>query len=228
MRIRAVARRHRAELGEVLSVHRGGPGLGTAVAFVLVWLVFSGLTLIRPAESALLIVAAPLAFAVIALVIWTMLAGERLAICERGLIIGSVAPGLAPYVVRYDQIVPGSVVPLVRARRFFRETGTSTASSVRLGWWSREAVHLVGPSPREARRRRAVLAPMLDGAPTTVDGRWPWVAGVHGPAAPVVAQIAQAAGRSGHEALAAAASSAAPRELTGRPEDAAAQIPGQR
>lgn len=227
MRVRRIARAHADELGAVLAVHRGGPGAGTALAIIAVWALFSGLTLIRPAGSIALILATPIAFGIIATLIWVMLSGERLVVCERGLLVGSVAPGLTPYLVRLDQITPRSVVPVGRARRWFRETGSSVSSTARLGWWSSEAVALVGPSPREARRRRAILAPLLDPAPSTIDGRWAWIIGVRGPAARVTQEIAGAAGGCGLTDLARRTAAAPRRELTGRAEDAAEQIPGQ-
>lgn len=199
--------------------------------FVLAWLLMSGLTLINPGETALLAVAPAVAFAVMFALILLYISGERLLVCERGLVIGSVAPGLRPYVVRYDQIAPGSVVPVIGARRYAAETGTRDLpqSTVRRSAWTRRGVHFVGPAPREARRHRAVLARLLDPPPRSRDGRWVWFAGTGStPPEHVTAQIARAAGAAGATELARATGAAPVRELSGNPADASRHLPGCR
>lgn len=228
---RALAvRRHRAELGNEVAAFSGRPGLGTILAFLVVWLVASGLTLIHPDPSPVLAVAPAVLIGLLMLGMLVMLSGERLIVCERGLIVGSVAPFLRPYAVRFDQIVPGSVVPVLGARRYGHETGTQQLpqSCIRRYWWTRAGVHLVGPSPAQARRGRALLAPLMDPPARSVDGRWIWFAGVAGDPARATAAIAQAAQRSGFAQLAEQTARAQARELTGSPADAAAQLPGHR
>ncbi|PWH06365.1 hypothetical protein DEO23_05145 [Brachybacterium endophyticum] len=87
----------------------------------------------------------------------------------------------------------------------------------------------MGPSPKEARRHRAVLAPLQDPPPRSIDGRWVWFAGT-GSTAPdqVTEQIARAVKGSGATELARATGSVTVRELTGKREDAARQLPGFR
>lgn len=231
MSVRSAARRHREELGEVLAVASDRPGplvIGLAVAL---WAAFSALTLIRPAETALMALTPSLVFAVLLVLVLLLVSGERLLVCERGLVIGSVAPGLRPYVLRYAQIVPGSVVPVTGAGRYGPETGTGALpqSTVRRSAWTRQGVHLVGPSAQEARRHRAVLAPLQDPPPRSIDGRWVWFAGTgRTPPERITAVIARAAGACGAAPLARATAAAPVRALTGRREDCAAHLPGTR
>lgn len=229
MRARAAARRHREELGEVLSVRSDRPGPGTIALVVLVWMIFSGLTLIAPGETVLLAVAPTVVFGVLAAALLVMIGGERLVVCERGLLVGSVAPGLRPSVLRYEQLVPGSVVPVTGAGRYGRETGAGAlaSSTVRRSPWTRRGIHLVGPSAAEARRHRALVAPLQDPPPRSVDGRWVWFVGTGStPPEQVTAEIARAAGTLGRDALAQATASAPVRRLSGDPADAARQLPG--
>ena len=231
MSVRSAARRHRDEVGKVVAVATDRPGPLVIGGFVVVWAVFSGLTLINPPVDGSMAVTPAVVFAVLFALALMYISGERLLVCERGLVIGSVAPGMRPYVLRYDQIVPGSVAPVTGARRYGAETGTGAfpQSTVRRNAWTRQGVHLVGPSPKQARRHRAVLAPLQDPPPRSVDGRWVWFAGTGAtPPAQLTAAIARAAGASGTEQLAHATATAPVRELTGRREDAAAHLPGVR
>ncbi|WP_422115664.1 hypothetical protein [Brachybacterium sp. UNK5269] len=231
MSVRSAARRHRDELGGVVAVHADRPGPFVVGGFVLVWLLFSGLTLINPGETLLMTLVPTAAFAIMVGLLLLYVSAERLLVCERGLVIGSVAPGLRPYVIRYDQIVPGSMVPVTGARRYPAETGTGgfPQSTVRRSAWTRRGLHFVGPDPKQARRHRAVLAPLQDPPPRSVDRRWVWFAGT-GSSRPeqVAAQIAQAAGAAGAAQLAQATAAAPVRELSGNRADASRHLPGLR
>ena len=231
MSARSAARRHRDEVGEVLAVHADRPGPFVVAGFVAVWLLFSGLTLLNSAESLVLTLAPAVVFAVLFALVLLYVSGERLIVCERGLVLGSVAPGLRPSVIRYEQIVPGSLVPVTGARRYAAETGIGgfPQSTVRRSAWTRHGIHFVGPSPKDARRHNALLAPLQDPPPRSVDRRWVWFAGT-GPTPPeqVTARIAQAAGASGADPLARATAAAPVRALSGSPADAAAHLPGLR
>lgn len=227
--VRSEARRHRGELGAVVAGYRDRPPVLVIGAFVALWLLFSGLTLINPGETILLAMAPTVIFAILFWVTLLYVGNERLLVCERGLVIGSFAPGLRPYVVRYDQIVPGSVVPVTGARQYAGETGSGSLgqSTVRRNAWTRQGVHLVGPSPKVARRHRARFATVLDPPPRSVDGRWVWFVGTGStPPEQVTARIAQAAGVSGAAELARATASAPVRELSGKPADASRHLPG--
>lgn len=229
MSVRSEARRHRDEVGDVVAEYWDKPTRLTVGVFVGSWLFLSGLTFFHPGETVLLAVSPTIVFGILLAVFLLYWGNERLVVCERGLLIGSFAPGLRPYVIRYDQIVPGSVVPVTRARRYAKETeqGELPFSTVRITPWSRQAVYLVGPSPRDARRHRAKFAQTLDPPPLTFDGRWTWFTGI-GPTPPeqVTARIAQAASAAGAVQLAQATAAATVRELTGNPADAPRQLPG--
>lgn len=213
----------RAGLGGVVAIHHDRPGAGTVTAFVIVWLVFSGLTFINPSDIALLAIAPTILFAVIGLIIYTMLSGERLIVCQGGVLIGSVAPLLKPYPIRFEQIVVGSVVPISgNIRRFAKHTGLPVMPSVRTAWWSRRGVSLAGPSPAEARHNTA-LRERGEHA-----GRMglPWLIGTRSSAEQATADIARAAGLAGFSELARATATAAPRALTGDPADNDVLLPG--
>lgn len=229
MTARSAARRHRDEVGAVLAVHADRPGPFVVAGFVAVWLLFSALTLLNPAENPVLALAPTVVFALLFALVLLYVSGERLIVCERGLVLGSVAPGLRPSVIRYEQIVPGSLVPVSGARRYAAETGTGgfPQSTVRRSAWTRQGIHFVGPSPKDARRHSALLAPLQDPPPRSIDGRWVWFAGTGStPPEQVTARIAQAAGASGAVPLAQATAAAPPRALTGSPADASAHLPG--
>lgn len=231
MTSRSAARRHQDELGGALAVHRERPGpVPIAIAVVLV-LIATALTLLNPDPTIGLIgtLLPGIVFAVLAVLILMLVGGETLIVCERGLILGSTALWLQPSVVRYEQIVPGSVVPvLTSALRLARETSAGGPNSAfRTAWWTRRGVAFVGPSAASARRRRAPLASLLDHGPNTVDDRHLWFIAT-GRTAPeaVTAQIARAADAAGFGPLARATAGAPVRRLTGRPADAARQLPG--
>lgn len=215
---RRAARKHRDQIGQVLSIHHDRPGPRTVTAFAVAWIVMSALTFIVPGETVLLAVVPSLAFLVILGGILVMLSGERLIIGERGILLGSVAPFLSPYVLRYDQIVPGTVVPISGGiRRYARQTGLSTMTTVRTSWWSERGISLVGPDPASARGRRR---------PGSGGTGFPWLIGTRAPAEQAAREIAQAAAAAGFVDLARATAAAPPRVLSGDPRDAPQQLPG--
>ena len=151
MSARSAARRHRDELGGVVAGYWDRPTPLVIGAFVALWLLFSGLTLVNPGETTLLAVAPTVTFAILFSVALLYVGNERLLVCERGLVIGAFAPGVRPYVVRYDQIVPGSVVPGTGARRYARETGS--------GGLAQSTVRRASTSSAPPRRWRVVIVP---------------------------------------------------------------------
>lgn len=230
MSVPAAVRRHRGELGEAIAVFRDRPPLGVILLAVTVWLLCCGISLINPPDTAVQTVSLFAAYAVFVFGFLGMMSGEVLIVCARGLIIGSTALGLRPYVVRFEQMTPGGVVPLRRARRLPRQLGfQGVRSTFRTNPWIDRAVYLTGPSAAQARRHRALIAPVIDGGAWTADDKHMWLIGVNRAPEEAVAAIASAARASGHTALARAAEEAAQqpvRTLTGRPRDAAEQIPG--
>lgn len=136
-----------------MAVHHDRPGPRTVLAFIGAWVLMSGLTLIVPGETPLLAVAPTILFFFMWLIIYVMMAGERLIVCQRGILLGSFAPFLRPYAIRYEQIIVGSVVPISgNIRRYHKQTGLPAfLSSVRIAWWSQRGVSLAGPTQAEAR-----------------------------------------------------------------------------
>lgn len=226
MTLRGFLDGHRAELGAPLRVFRNRYGIGTVVIAVGIWLAIALVMVLVPdvpiaGRVVVIGVAAGFAAAVLLLT-----AGEVVAVCERGLALGPSGVLRRPLLVRYDQITPGSLVPVHRARRYAATTGHrhQTAIIRNLGWVDR-GIHFVGPSANEA--RRGGLPILARNHQRSFDGRWIWFMGT-GSTLPeqVTALIAEAAGRSGRPDLADAALAAPPRELTGRRGDAPRLLPG--
>lgn len=216
---------HKSELGDVITIYRDHPGIGTKMSFVLAWILMSALTLINPAETVLMAFTPTVAYAVIWLLIYIMISQERLVVCQWGVLIGSVAPFLKPYPIRYDQIIVGSVVPISdHILRYRKQSGQyfPVTRTVRLVWWNRRGVAMAGPTRYEARHQQETIPPEKR------SDRWgtAWLIGTVGPAEDATADIARAAHAAGFEELAQATAQAPPRALTGKPADAATQLPG--
>jgi hypothetical protein len=224
------ARRHREELGEVIEVFADRPGPKTVTGFALGWLIFTGLTLINPGETLLLAVAPGVIFAVMFAAILLYLSGERLIVCERGILVGSVAPGLRPYVVPYSQITPGSIAGVAGANQYLKEVGLQgkiSQSTLRASWWTKNGVHFVACSAEDARRGRRRFTLALDPIPRSIDGRWIWFVGTGRQSSQrAIDAIAGTASATGYPQLAEAATARGVVELTGNPADAARQLPG--
>ncbi|MDN5743229.1 MAG: hypothetical protein L0H02_07165 [Yaniella sp.] len=206
-----------------MAVHHDRPGPRTVLAFIGAWVLMSGLTLIVPGETPLLAVAPTILFFFMWLIIYVMMAGERLVVCQRGILLGSFAPFLQPYAIRYEQIIVGSVVPISgNIRRYHKQTGLPAfLSSVRIAWWSQRGVALAGPTQAEARGH------FKGGVATShmTRGGHPWLIGTRAPAEEATAAIARAAGDAGFTELASATAMAPPRALSGIPTDNPVQLP---
>ena len=224
------ARRHREEFGEVIEVFADRPGPKTVTAFVLAWVIFTGLTFINPGETPVLAVAPGIIFAVMFGLILLYLSGERLIVCERGILVGSIAPGLRPYAIPYQQITPGSIAGVAGANRYLKEVGLQgqiAQSTLRASWWTKNGVHFVACSAEDARRGRGRFTLALDPIPRSIDGRWIWFAGTGRQSAKsAIETIARTASAAGYPQLAQAALDRGVVELTGNPEDAHRQMPG--
>ncbi|MDN5888674.1 MAG: hypothetical protein L0K41_09335 [Yaniella sp.] len=206
-----------------MAVHHDRPGPRTVLAFIGAWVLMSGLTLIVPGETPLLAVAPTILFFFMWLIIYVMMAGERLIVCQRGILLGSFAPFLQPYAIRYEQIIVGSVVPISgNIRRYHKQTGLPAfLRSVRIAWWSQRGVALAGPTQAEARGH------FKGGVATShmTRGGHPWLIGTRALAEEATAAIARAAGDAGFTELASATAMAPPRALSGIPSDTPVQLP---
>ncbi|MFD1719491.1 hypothetical protein [Georgenia deserti] len=205
-------RAHRRELGDAVTVYRNRPGAVTYVIAFLLWAVMPVGVIVNADEQMVANVLPPVIWGVIVIVIVVMLGGEVLVVCERGLVVGSVAPLLRPSAVPYAHLVPGTVVPILQARRFSSTTGRFWAvRTTRTGWWDSTAISFLAD-------------PSLGRVPAVSD--WWFVGTGRTDPGEVTAQIARAAHRAGFDALAAATAAAEPRALTGTREDAARLMPG--
>ncbi|MDN6638587.1 MAG: hypothetical protein L0L05_09675 [Yaniella sp.] len=206
-----------------MAVHHDRPGPRPGLAFIGAWVLMSGLTLIVPGETPLLAVAPTILFFFMWLIIYVMMAGERLIVCQRGILLGSFAPFLQPYAIRYEQIIVGSVVPISgNIRRYHKQTGLPAfLRSVRIAWWSQRGVALAGPTQAEARGH------FKGGVATShmTRGGHPWLIGTRALAEEATAAIARAAGDAGFTELASATAMAPPRALSGIPSDTPVQLP---
>lgn len=167
----------------------------------------------------------PAVMGVLVLGVYGLIRGETLAVCERGLLIGSTAPFLRPYALRYEEIMPGSITPVTGTRRIGLSLGIPPMGiypTIRSGAWIHQGVYLVGPPPLQPQFSRARVLRR------TADGRaWIWFAGTgRTPPEQVSAQIATAAGRAGFTQLADGAARAVPQQLTGSVDQARQILPG--
>src|SRR5699024_6435649 len=149
----------------------------------------------RP-ETLLLVIAPTVIFAVTFGVLLLFQSGERLIVCERGLLVGSIAPDLRPYIIAYRRISPGSIAGVTGADRCAEEAGLNrrlSQSTLRASWWTKNGGHFVARSAEDARRGRRRLTLAFDPLPRSIHGRWTWFAGT-GRTSPVraIEDIAQA------------------------------------
>src|SRR5699024_1079570 len=213
----------KADLGGIVAVHNDRHGPWTALAFIGAWVLMSGLSLTDPGETPPLAVSPTILFFFLCLIIYVMMAGERLIVCLRGILLGSFASFLLPYAIRYEQIIVGSVVPISgNIRRYHKQTGLPAfLRSVRIAWWSQRGVSLAGPTQAEAGGH------LKGGVATShrTRGGQPWRVRTPAPATEATAAIARAAGDAGFTELASATAMAPPRALSGIPSDTPVLLP---
>ena len=220
---------HRDELGAPLSIHRAGLTLRLLLAVAAPWVVGVALFLVLPWFD----LWTALAFAVVTgvILVWLVVfsALEPLFVCERGLMLGMRQhPGAPRFVVRYEQIVPGSLVPVTRAQNYRALTKPPGASqTLRVLTGTTQGLHFVGPEAEEATRPRTARPALRSTAMRAVDGRTVWFASTgRTPPSTVAAEIAQAARRQGLTHLADATEAAPTRALTRSPADRHRLLPG--
>ena len=223
MSARSALRRRADELGAPVAVHYSRPGVGTKLICVAFWLVTLSSVLVNP--DPMVNAAFPAVMGVLVLGVYVLVRGETLAVCERGLLIGSTAPFLRPYVLRYDQIMPGSIAAITGTRRIPLSLGLPPMGlyrTIRSGPWIHQGIYLVGPPPLQPQFSRARKLRI------TSDARaWIWFAGTgRTPPEQVSAQIAEAARRAGFHELADGTARVAPQQLDGTGERARQVLPG--
>ena len=220
---------HRDELGAPLSIHRAGLTLRLLLTVALPWVVGVAVFLLLPWFG----MWEPIAFTVVTgvILVWLVVfsALEPLVVCEQGLMLGMRQhPGAPRFVVRYEQIVPGSLVPVTRAQNYralTRPPGQSQTLRVLTG--TTQGLHFVGPEAEEATRPRTARPALRSTAMRAVDGRTVWFASTgRTPPSTVAAEIAQAARRQGLTHLVDATEAAPTRALTRSPADRHRLLPG--
>ena len=225
MSARRALRRHADELGAPVAVHYNRPGVWTKLALLVFWLLMPLSVLVNPDPNPVLNVSFPVVVAVLVLGLYALIRGETLAVCERGVLIGSTALFLRPYALRYGQIMPGSIAAITRTRRISLSLGllpNRFHPTIRSGPWIHQGIYLIRPPPLQPQFSRARVLRI------TRDGRaWIWFAGTGTtPPEQVTAQIAEAARRAGFHTLADGAARVAPQQLNGTMERTRQVLPG--
>lgn len=126
LRARLIAGRHRELLGSPLRSWRVGAGpllpLFLAGVVLFIWL----LLVLSPGEHPVLTVGLTVALALIMLAAYLFTVDARLVVCERGVIMGRLVPGLPlspTYVIAGREIDPRTVAVVTDGARTARELG---------------------------------------------------------------------------------------------------------
>lgn len=229
MFLRRFLRRHAAEIGVPLGVYRHRFAARTLVLAGLVWVIMCALLALNPKMTPGTFVAACLVAGVALGTGFLLKSAEVLVVCERALVVGASDLLREPFIVRYEHIVPGSLVPVTGAQRYPSSTKRyRMPSAIRYVGSTRWGIHFIGPHPRTGMRGRRSRWPGVGFASVrSPDGGWVWFAGT-GTTPPhhVTRLVAEAAGRTGLTRLAAATAAAPARELTGNRDDTPRLLPG--
>lgn len=150
-KVRAVAARHQANLGDLRHVESctlSARTIGTIAgvfALVVAVLVFNG----RIIE----VIGFALGMGLILAVVLRFVASEKLLVLERGLVVGSFGPFMTPYAVPYADVVAPSVSAIVGTQRAVTLLKADQGSSAtnRTALWSLRSVTFVGPTADVAR-----------------------------------------------------------------------------
>lgn len=123
---------------------------------------------------------AVLAAALAGLVLWLFVRSERVAICQGGVLIGSFAPFVRPFAIRWAQVDPATIVFVVPYRQVFTALTPGAGSSPPASSARRGAAHgqaawcCAGPPIRSAALGRMTMNEPLN----TVHGGHLWCAGI--------------------------------------------------
>ncbi|MFJ4108305.1 hypothetical protein [Oerskovia enterophila] len=153
-KVRDVAERHRATLGELRHVESctlSARAIGIVAgvfALVVAVMAFNGSVL----QVAIFAVGMGLVLAVIL----RFVASEKLLVLERGLVVGSFGPFLSPYAVPYADVVAPSVAAIVGTQRpvSLLKADQGASATNRTALWSLRSVTFVGPTAEVSRAFR--------------------------------------------------------------------------
>lgn len=211
------------ELGALRHVETNPPRPGAWLVVAAVWVLFSVAPALgngTPADIPFQAVGTGLVFG---LILW-YLGSEKLLVLERGLIVGSHAPFLRPYVVPFRHLDASSVT----AARSMPRIGAMLPGAVpltccRTAVWARDGVAFVAAPGPAAYRDRVERSGVLGPAPRA---RVVWWFGTWRPTAPLLGALEAALvayGAPGAPGLADRTSP--PVRLSGDPRDADGQLP---
>lgn len=221
-KIRATVERF-PELGALRHVEGNPPSPATWAVTVVTWTVFSTAPALGNGTWADVPVQAVAMGAFFGLVLW-FIGSEKILVLERGLILGSFAPFVRPYVVPFHHVEAASFTvarPMPRIAQML--PGAVPFSQGRTALWARTGVAFVGASGPAAYRDRVDQSGILSAAPRH---KTVWWFGTWRPTTPLLRALEAALvayGAPGAQGLSARATSVV--QLSGSRQDAAEQLP---
>lgn len=208
MTIQRMLKRCRDELGEPIVIYQARPGWRAwLLLFAILVAVLSILTMGSDAGIPV-IAGAGLGLLLLFYFFFYAQIGEFLAVCERGLAAGTMTytVGRAPFVIRYDQILQGSVVAMTHTNNLGEDVWNDFAKSrrppsLRVFWYSQNGLYFVGPSAEDAHRGKSLVLESRNRA-LTPDGHTSWIVATGDEdARTVIAQMSRAAASLGLDNL---------------------------
>ena len=225
LRARWIASRHRTLVGRPLSSRRIGVGPGLPLLFLGILAVIALALTLNPGSGIALTVGILVVVALLLLLGYLVVADPRLVVCEHGLIIGRLIPGLPlspTYVIAAREIDPRTVCVVSSGPRAARQVGLPSfffQFFAYPGGFGVPAVMFNGPWGAD------VMA-MRDDRPRGVTAKSLY-SFAHRRSTVIATEILHAIGRAGGlPRQFQPANSLQPIAVTGRREDAVRQIPG--
>ena len=208
MTIQRMLKRYRDELGEPIAVYQARPGWRAWLLILAILAVVLSILIMGSDAEIPMIIGAGLGLLLLFYFFFYTQIGEFLAVCERGLVAGTITytTGRAPFVIRYDQIIQGSVVAMTHTNNLGEDIWNDFANSrrppsLRVFWYSRNATYFVGPSAEDANRGKSLVLESRNRA-RTPDGRTSWIVATgKEDARTVIAQMSRAAASLGLDNL---------------------------
>lgn len=181
MRIQRMLKRYRDELGEPIAIYQARPGWKAwLLLFAVLAAGFSVLVMGSDAGAPVIIGAGVGVVLLFYFFFYTQI-GEFLAVCERGFAAGTITytVGYVPFIIRFDQIVPGTVVAMTHTKNLGEDIWNDFANSRRppsliVSWYSQNAIYFVGPSAEDAHRGKNLVLESRFRA-LTPDGHTSWI-----------------------------------------------------